>query len=342
MYARINPYMATKSLLIAGLLGAFAPAAGCSRSPVSYGAPNSIIVVAAEPLWESVADTVSMVLEPPIFTVREERTFDLTYASPADPVWGSLRMWRQVLVIGEPGDAWVEPVLARADSVPTELPAFFEVRDVWARDQEVTIVLLPPGGGRTELIEILPEVHAYLDGRFRDYVLNRMFASGPNDELRQELETDAGFSLIVPRVYGHAEVDSVHIFRNDQQRREELIRSIVVSWRDGVPAEPVSADWVLAWRDSLSQALHEPVQTADRERFEVRQLNDGGLEVQGVWNTVSGEWPAAGPYMNRLVVCPDQDRTYLLDAWLYAPGQSKYEFMLQLQTVLDTFACGVT
>jgi hypothetical protein len=31
---------------------------------------------------------------------------------------------------------------------------------------------------------------------------------------------------------------------------------------------------------------------------------------------------------------------YLLDAWLYAPGKQKYEYMIQLQTILDTFRCG--
>ena len=40
------------------------------------------------------------------------------------------------------------------------------------------------------------------------------------------------------------------------------------------------------------------------------------------------------------VSCPEQDRTYLLDAWLYIPGRSKYEYVLQLETILDTFVCG--
>jgi len=30
---------------------------------------------------------------------------------------------------------------------------------------------------------------------------------------------------------------------------------------------------------------------------------------------------------------------YLIDAWLYAPGKEKYEYMIQLQTILNTFRC---
>lgn len=344
MTAQVIRAMAMRSLLTTGVLCTVVAAAagGCSKSPVAYGAPNSIIVIAADPLWQSVADTVSAVLEPRIFTVREERTFDLTHASPADPATTQLRMWRQVLVIGEADDPWVAPALENAGQVPTELPAFFEVGEVWARGQEVTVVLLPPGGGRSALLELLPELHTYVDGRFRDYVRGRMFVSGANTELRDELARTAGFSLLVPNVYRHGEADGVYIFRNDQQRRYELIRSVVVTWRPGAPPEPVTPEWLIAWRDSLSVAYHDPAQVVNPSELEVRELAGGGLEVRGIWNTLPDDWPGAGPFVDRVIICPEQDRTYLADAWLYAPGQAKYEFMLQLETIVDSFSCGTT
>jgi hypothetical protein len=42
-----------------------------------------------------------------------------------------------------------------------------------------------------------------------------------------------------------------------------------------------------------------------------------------------------------MITCEQQNRTYLLDTWLYAPGprRSKYEYMIQLQTILGTFEC---
>jgi hypothetical protein len=63
-------------------------------------------------------------------------------------------------------------------------------------------------------------------------------------------------------------------------------------------------------------------------------------ELQAVWqNPPSADWPAAGPFIARVVACEEQDRLYLLDAWLYAPGRDKYEYMIQLNTVLDSFRC---
>ncbi len=35
--------------------------------------------------------------------------------------------------------------------------------------------------------------------------------------------------------------------------------------------------------------------------------------------------------------CPT--RTYFIDAWLYAPNEPKYEYMLQLQEILGSFRC---
>jgi hypothetical protein len=70
--------------------------------------------------------------------------------------------------------------------------------------------------------------------------------------------------------------------------------------------------------------------------------DEPGVDVQGVWQGNDPMWPMGGPFVTRLMHCPDQNRTYLVDAWIYSPGGqrgSKYEYMIQLQTILDTFEC---
>jgi hypothetical protein len=64
------------------------------------------------------------------------------------------------------------------------------------------------------------------------------------------------------------------------------------------------------------------------------------LEIRGQWrNPPDRGWPAGGPFITRAAVCEGQDRAYLMDAWLYAPGVEKYEYMIQLETILQTFRC---
>ena len=67
---------------------------------------------------------------------------------------------------------------------------------------------------------------------------------------------------------------------------------------------------------------------------------NAAYELQAMWrNPPERSWPAGGPLITRTVTCDSQDRTYLLDAWLYAPGKEKYEYMIQLETLLDSFRC---
>jgi len=121
----------------------------------------------------------------------------------------------------------------------------------------------------------------------------------------------------------------------------DLFRTIVVSWKDGPMAEIDSAR-VLAWRDSIMPLVFDLPQVTGRDRIQVRQLDDlapGSIEVQGVWAGTDATFPTGGPFVDRIVVCPDQDRTYFLEAWMYGPSREKYEYLIQFETILDSFRC---
>lgn len=331
-----------RSIHLAWLVAVLAAAACGDRAPVAYGNANAVIVIAPDSVWDAVGDTFLAALEPRIFAVRDERTFDVTHVSPAEPEWRTLRQWKQVMVIGNPEDAWVSPALARNELPDGPGPSLAERSDVWARGQLVTAIVLPAGSGPEGVIDVLPELHRRLDARFRQYALERMFASGPNVALRDSLREHAGFALVLPHVYRVLGEERSIRFLNDQAVAPQIIRSVLVTWRSGAETS-LSAENVLAWRDSVAAVHYSEPQVTERERIESRTLEDyapGSFEVQGVWSSAPGQWPAAGPFVDRVIVCPEQDRTYLIDAWLYAPAKGKYEYMLQLETILDTFECG--
>jgi hypothetical protein len=137
--------------------------------------------------------------------------------------------------------------------------------------------------------------------------------------------------------------DSVYVFRNDNPDPSELIRQIGVTWRSPAPAE-LDVDDLLAWRADLAAEHYTEPQEFVAEGMAVDTVSFDGLralEVRAQWrNPPDRGWPAGGPLITRAVTCDRQDRTYLIDAWLYAPGHEKYEYMVQLETLLDTFECG--
>lgn len=318
-----------------------APACNLDRTRPALGKANSIVIAAPDSIWAAVGDSVVLALGPRIFTVRDERTFELTYVSPTSPQWRDLRQIRQVLAIGAPDDPWIQPLLENGVA-PAHLPAIVERQEVWARNQLVTGIVLPPGGGAADVLAVLDSVGAQLDFRYREYARSRMFVSGVDSALRDTLARTAGFSLLLPDVYRYQQIDSSWVFRNHSEMSGTLQRAILVTWRSGVSPQ-LGVELATAWRDSIGDVAYDPRQDVETARFETRALavdSGPGFEVQGIWKSEDASWPAAGPFITRLIPCPDQNRTYLLDAWLFAPGKAKYEYMIQLNTILDSFRCG--
>ncbi|MCY3609971.1 MAG: DUF4837 family protein [Gemmatimonadetes bacterium] len=308
--------------------------------PLAVGDVNSIIVTTSPELWAQIEPTLLPTLERRVFTVRDERTFKVTYQTAEEEVWYRLRLLKQQLVIGTPDDPWIAPALARVDE-PVSPPRILQVADVWAREQLVTMVVLADETDAAETIEgLLPELADQFDSQYRDWVLARMFTTGPDTALARTLREDHRFSLVVPAVYQYRTLDGIHMFRNDNPDPSELIRQFAVTWQS--PAVELDTDALLEWRARIVDQYYNYPQFLNlRRTIESRGLFRGNpvLSVQAVWENPPDEYPAAGPFITRSVTCADQDRTYLIDAWLYAPDREKYEYMIQLEQILGSFQC---
>lgn len=333
--------MIARKAAVALLLGG-ALAAGCDARGLAYGDPNSIIAVMSPELWQEASEVVYAELERTLVTVRDEKQFTVTYQEPYGRYWSDLRRFRQMLLVGTLSDRWMAEAIERAGA-DVLAPGLHQVSDVWANGQTVTLVVLPEGGGLEQLRTHLPAVYAMLDEQYREYVVGRMYLTGADSALADTLATEHGFSLLVPRVYSHASRDSTFVFRNDNPDPSELIRQIAVTWRSPAPAT-LDVERLLDWRAALVAGHYTEPQNFVREGMSVSTTTFGGhpmLEIRAQWrNPPERGWPAAGPLITRAITCETQDRTYLVDAWLYAPGAEKYEYMIQLETILGTFRCG--
>lgn len=309
--------------------------------PTSVGGNNRIVVAVPKASWQEIETAVGRSLEPRSFTVRNERIFEVAHVDPAESEdWIDFRKVRQVLVIGEAADPWVAEALEEVDGTIPRGPVILRAENVWSRPQLVTILLLPPGSQPEMAAEMMPEVGAQYVERLEEYARQRMFVTGEKTELADSLARIAGFSLRVPQVYEVTEPQvGVFIFRNDQPDPAELIRQVTVTRRpnDEVEMTPEAA---LDWRaDVVSRTTTPPhvTESIQMARTDLRLGDRPAVEIQTTWSNPPGEWPAGGPVITRMIRCPEY--TYLTDAWLYAPGEAKYEYMVQLQTILNSFSC---
>jgi hypothetical protein len=316
-------------------------AMACNTQGISYGDPNSVIAVMSPDLWSDVAETVYGELEQTIVTVREEKTFTVTYQEPYAESWPSLRRFRQMMLVGTLSDRWIQEALDRSGQ-DVSAPGLYRARNVWSIDQMVTLVITGEAGAAADLERHLPTIRAAFDEEYRRYARDRMYLSGVDSALADTLATQAGFALLLPDVYRWTRSDSVYVFRNDNPDPSELIRQIGVTWRSPAPAR-LDTDDLVAWRNELAAAHYGEPQEFVPDGMAVESFTLGGragLEIRAQWrNPPDRGWPAGGPLITRAVTCDSQDRTYLLDAWLYAPGHEKYQYMIQLETLLDTFTC---
>ena len=315
-------------------------ASACS-TPSAWGEATSLILVAPDELWPAIQDSTYHVLEPTFVTTREEKKFQVTQVDPADPELGDLLPFRQVIVLGTPESPLVQAAAEAADVTP-EAGSIITAEDVWARGQLVAAVVSEPGQEAETWLQSLPRLIELVDARYRDWALERMFVSGVDSATADSLAGRFGFSLQVPKVYElvlrEGPLDTVVILRNDNPDPSELIRSILVTWRPRLVE--LTDEIALDWRSAIDSVHYNVAQRAEPAANGARSFQIDGheaLEVRGTW-VDEGTFPAAGPYIDWLVQCPD--RTVLIDAWLYAPRKPKYEYMIQLEQILSSFTCG--
>lgn len=313
-------------------------AASCGQ-PTAFGEANSLIVGYTDTsVWQEVQDTTYSALQPTIFTVREENRFNVQPVMLESEDFQDLRLFRQVVIFGTPDQDWVARVADEAGVDEPEAPGIIQAEDVWATGQLVTAVVLDPERPAESWREQLAGLSELLDEQYRDFARRRMFVSGRDSATADSLQRRFGFSVIVPRVYDlMIREDSIVVLRNDNPDPSDLIRSVLVSWRSDL--DTLTAETAFEWRVAVD-SVHYNVPQEIVQRGDPRRFNLDGrsvLETTGIWRDQGGAVPAGGPFVTRLVRCPD--RVYFLDAWLYAPGTSKYQYMLQLTEILDSFTC---
>ncbi len=322
------------------LLIALTPAFQGCKAPRAFGDRNSLIVLADSALWSSVDSAFMAALERTVYTTRPERTFKVTFVAANDTLWRNFRLWQQVAVLGSGDDPLSQRVLGASQDPDARPPAIVQADDIWARGQTVTLLLLPDADAAKALRSLLPDLYMLLDEQYGEWVLQRMYASGVNDSLSEALSA-IGFTLQLPKVYRSSQTDAFFRFRNANPSPGTLLRSVLVTWQPGIDAEAPAPASLRAWRESIGETQYTPQQTllADGVRFDTIDVAGlSAIEMRGVWQDRS-DFPAAGPLIARAVVCPDQNRTYLLDAWLYAPGTDKHPYVRQLEVILNSFRC---
>lgn len=321
---------------VAGIIGV------CSvcQKPAPVGTANEIVVVASSEVWAALEDEIVTALEPRTFTVRDERILHVAYVAPADVASTELRRMRRILLIGSPGEPLIEEALAGREADGLTPPTVLLLPDVWVKNQRVIVALLPEAADPRVLESLLPRIaDAYLR-QFEEHIRRGMAVIPRNEQFAERLRQRIGVSLAIPLTYRSEQpVPGVFVFQQEEQGLTPVVRTIAIDSRarDAVDWTTEAAE---SWRTELAERSNQPphvTETLPQRSLQGRLAGQPTIQIRGVWSSRPGEWPSAGPFVARMVECAD--RVFLIDAWLYAPVDEKYEYMYQLDRILDTFRC---
>ena len=309
---------------------------------------NDDIVVAADPsLWEQVQRRVNTSLQPRLFGIPDSRAFQVTYQDPAGEEWSGMSQNRKVLLIGLSDDAWVVDALARARRGPSDIPpapALFELEDVWADDQRVMVLLVPSEDPENTVLASLVELSSHYELRYREDVVSRMFAEGTAQAPWDTIMGESGFRVRVPQDYERSNKDDVYMFRKVGTDSLEVVRHVTVTWRSPIPQD-MQGDGLVRFRRQLATEHFGSAQNVNLDNVLASQTTHQGnvtYQLMGMWANPrpSRGGPPRGPFILRAEICQSQDRMYLLDGWIYAPEQDQHEYMVEVESILNSFRCG--
>lgn len=306
------------------------------------GDVDQIVVGADAAAWERVEQLLRQQLEPTPFALPGERAFELTYADPTASGWEAARLGQQLLLIGDSENPWIAEALGRWRGPPPQAPSRTEVTDVWANGQHALVLLLPVEMPEAALRrEVANLTNTYVQ-RYREYVVERMyFPEGPDQALADTIRSSAGFELRVPQSYAWSRRGDVLRFGPAAVPEAAPSLNVTVTWQTPIPpgarSEPLA---LLDWREQVAGDHYPRPQTVEPTTVRGGPTTHRGslaLQLVGTWTALGNR---RGPFILRTVMCPIQDRMYLLDGWLDAAGQEGHEHMVEIESVLNSFRCG--
>jgi hypothetical protein len=321
-------------LLIVTLLSA-----ACSK-PLAVGKLTEIVVLADDEVWEKIETDIRGALEREILSTRPETAFRIYHASLHNP--GKFRKWSKLILVGslEGGGPLTDLIPGDVrDEVMEKGGLLYSTPDLWARNQLAFFLVTAKREEIPRYVRHSRElIFSKVDDLLRGEIRERMFQSGPNEQLEESLWKELGFNFSLPVVYRQDKFTNaprtVRFFNLNPQR------SLVVYWEDGL-RDSLERDAVITKRAELIERFYPgdyPVEGKTQTEW-VDFKGHHALKLSGLWE--NRERLEGGVFVTHAFNCQESARFFILDTVLFSPDpkKSKYVYMVQMETIIDSFRC---
>jgi len=213
----------------------------------------------------------------------------------------------------------------------------FARKDPWARGQQLYIVTGPNSLDMgLQLAHNVDSLKVWVDRLESEARFSRLFERGEHKELAQEATAKHGWRIRLQNDYSlEQDNDSLSFVRWMRYIPE---RWVMVHWGEMSDSSQLTAQFVLQKRQVIGRYFPDPVitevedLTSEPVLFNERRV----LLVRGLWRTDSNLF-GGGPFFSYALWVEKENRYYIIDCAVYAPGKDKMPYLKQLDVLAHTF-----
>jgi hypothetical protein len=325
--------------------------------PGSFGKLNQITVIADEYIWDGiVGDTFSYYFESPYpIMPSPEPIFDLRFFTAQQIKADELRrQLRTYVVLAD---------LSKSDSPTTRMiredfgaekfekalndPSFNSLlgQDKWARDQVIIYLF---GNGEQALIESIvtnfPAAATRINRHDESQLESNIYAVRKNDiGIQNDILTLYNLEMSIPADYKRVMLDKENYFLWLRKDTKEDILNILFTKVPYEGTQQFDRDSIIALRDRLgktyiSSDIEESYMKTNIVDLPIQEqvFKLGGeaytKEIRGIWEMENDY--KGGPYFSYLIHNEKAAELVFIDAFIFAPGKSKRNFMQQMEFII--------
>jgi len=325
--------------------------------PVALARMNEIIVVADEDLWDSpVKDTFNYYFQSayPIMPAPEPM-FDVRHFSPKELGHEPLRKeLRTYIVLADLSDleATTTKMLRRDIGEERFLKAkqdsSFQTsvgKDKWARGQIVVYLF---ANGKKKLMETIRENYSAVAKRIRLHDKNQLDASIyvlkiASPGLIKKIQKKFGFTIRIPGDYISLKED-VENFMWFKKDTKDAFLNIIIQKFPYTSTDQLDPANIIKMRDEYGKVhmasgvkgSYMVTNTKDLPTYDYTYEIDGQYtrEIRGIWEMEKDFM--GGPYATYVIHDKKSNELIFIDTFVYAPGRSKRDMMMQLDYIAKT------
>ena len=314
---------------------------GCKRKQLIAGGQRDVIVVMTEEkLWTQIEEHMKDALEKEVFTPNREIIYELMHVLPEN---FSLNMYgKNLILIGYLNDQSESSNLISSfltdkakEMIQQKQGFIFEKENPWAIGQYLLIITSP---GKPELSEIIEKRKNTILNYFEESSYKRakwlIYSAGRQEKKEKKLQKEFSFSIDIPYGFYWKGEDTIKTFTKFV--RKFPFRLISIGWKEKM-VESISYDDACRIRDSIGGLYFEKdvIVKSKTKGKSTKFLDRDSYKLEGIWE--NNEIIMGGPFRTYFFNDTIQQRFYIVDIHVFAPGKKKWFYLKELESVASTF-----